>query len=95
MEDLIFQKMNGTNKCKSIENLSEKQLDQIKNQMIAYKYMIKNINIPAEVIEKISSYQYEEWEALREKTIENNQEAYEKKFQNHDLVIKIKIQNII
>ena len=89
MEDLIFQKMNGADSSKLKENSSEKQLDQIKNQMIAYKYMIKNMNIPNKVLEKISNFQYEEWETLRKKNIENNQDAYEKKFQNHDLVIKI------
>jgi hypothetical protein len=87
MEDLIFQKMSGTDSSNSKENTIEKQLDQIKNQIIAYKYMIKNINIPNEVLEKISNFQYEDWETTRQKSLENNQEIYEKKFENHDLVL--------
>lgn len=87
MEDLIFQKMSGTDISNFKENKIEIQLDQIKNQIIAYKYMIKNINIPNKVLEKISNFQYENWETLRKKSIENNFEIYEKKFQNHDLVL--------
>lgn len=80
--------MYETNNQKLLENPSIMQLDQIRNQIIAYKYMIKNINIPISVVEKISNFQYEEWETLRKKTIENCEEDYEKKFQNHDLVNK-------
>lgn len=87
MEDQYSRKMNYSGECFVPDNLLKRQLEQIKTQIIAYKYLIKNINIPIDVIEKITNFQYEEWKTLKEKSIQTNQKVLENKFENHDLVI--------
>jgi len=87
MEEVNFHKFNYSNGVHNTIDSQEKQFNQIKNQILAYKYMIKNINIPAEILEKIRTFEYENWETIREKTVEKVQETYGKRFENHDLVI--------
>lgn len=89
MEEVNFQKFNYSNGVKISNEWPEKQLNQIKNQILAYKYMLRNMNIPAEILEKIRTFEYEDWEILREKTVEKVQDTYEKRFENHDLVFKL------
>ncbi len=86
MEEVKFQKINYSNGVKNSNEWPEKQMNQIKNQILAYKYMMKNMNIPAEILEKIRTFEFDDWETLREKTVEKVQDAYEKRFENHDLV---------
>jgi len=90
MEEANIGKFNYSNGVNNTIEWPEKQLNQIKNQILAYKYMIRNMNIPTEIVENIRTYEYQDWEIIREKTVEKAQETYEKRFENHDLVIKIK-----
>ena len=84
--DEIFSKGNLTNMYDPSQGWTESQYNQLKNQIIAYKYLIRNINVPSEILEKIRSYESEEWDILKKKNIEKIQENYEKRFENHDLV---------
>lgn len=88
MEEVNIQKFNYSNGVKNSNESPEKQFNQIKNQILAYKYMIRNMNIPAEILENIRTFEYEDWEIIREKTVEKVQDTYEKRFENHDLVFK-------
>ena len=83
----IFSKGNISNTIDSSHGWTESQYNQLKNQIIAYKYLIRNQNVPSEVLEKIRSYESEEWNGLKQKNMEKIQETYEKRFENHDLVI--------
>jgi hypothetical protein len=87
MEEIKLHRFDYSNGFHNTNDWQEKQFNQIKNQILAYKYMIKNMNIPAEILEKIRTFEYENWETIREKTVEKVQETYEKRFENHDLVI--------
>jgi hypothetical protein len=57
MEGEIFSKGNLTNLCDPNDGWTESQYNQLKNQIIAYKYLIRNTNVPSEVIEKIRCYE--------------------------------------
>lgn len=86
MEEVIIQNFNYSNGINLANNWPEKQYNQIKYQIIAYKYMLKNINVPVEILEKIRTFEFEDWEIIREKSVDRFQETYEKRFENHDLV---------
>jgi len=99
MEELHIENFNYSNGSKNSNECAEKQFNQIKNQILAYKYMIRNMNIPAEILEKIRTFEYEDWEIIREKTVVKVQDTYEKRFENHDLVLNlifhlIKLKNL-
>jgi hypothetical protein len=87
MEGEIFSKGNLTNLCDPNDGWAESQYNQLKNQIIAYKYLIRNMNVPSEVLDNIRAYENEEWEKIRERNMNKVQESYEKRFENHDLVI--------
>ena len=61
-----------------------KRKDQLKMQILAYKYLIRNTSIPSEILEKIQTYEIEDWEKTRKTMMVKLQETYEKKFENHD-----------
>jgi hypothetical protein len=82
----IFSKGNLCNIVEPGQGWTESQYNQLKNQIIAYKYLIRNQNVPSEVLEKIRSYETEEWNSLKQRNMERIQETYEKRFENHDLV---------
>jgi conjugal transfer/entry exclusion protein len=99
MEEVHIENFNYSNGLKNSNECPEKQFNQIKNQILAYKYMIRNMNIPAEILEKIRTFEYEDWEIIREKTVGKVQDTYEKRFENHDLVLNlifhlIKLKNL-
>jgi hypothetical protein len=85
--DEIFTKSNLCNTAEQGQGWTESQYNQLKNQIIAYKYLIRNQNVPIDVLDKIRSYESEEWNILKQKNMEKIQENYEKRFENHDLVI--------
>ena len=41
--------------------LSEKQLFQLRQQILAYKYLIRNMQVPEEVEENVLSLSEEQW----------------------------------
>jgi hypothetical protein len=86
MEGEIFSKGNLTNLCDPNDAWTESQYNQLKNQIVAYKYLMRNMNVPSDVIEKIRSYENDEWDKIREKNMTKVQETYEKRFESHDLV---------
>ena len=67
---------------------TERQYDQLKNQIIAYKYLIRYMTVPSEIIENIRSYSPEEWEISRKKKIEAVQASYKEKFENQCFSLK-------
>jgi hypothetical protein len=82
----IFSKTNLNNDTDPVYSWTESQYNQLKNQIIAYKYLIRNQNVPVEVLDKIRSYESEEWNEIKKNNLTRVQETYEKKFENHDLV---------
>lgn len=52
------------NLIKNIEEgeWTERQYDQLKSQIIAYKYLIQNKTIPSEIVNNIRSYTPIDWE---------------------------------
>jgi len=87
MEEISFSKYNLTQTADP-NGWTESQYNQLKNQIIAYKYLVKNISPPSKVIENIQTYESEDWENTKKKMISKLQENYEKKFDNHDLNMK-------
>ena len=67
---------------------SEKQYNQLKNQIIAYKFLIRNLNVPNEIINNIRNFSLDEWEEARERKIEKVQKIYKEKFENQDFTMK-------
>lgn len=65
---------------------TESQFYQLKAQIQAYKYLIRNLYLQPEIIEKIRTYDSGEWEKTRMRLFEKIQEVYEKRFENQDLV---------
>ncbi len=67
---------------------TEKQYEQLKNQIIAYKYLIQNKTVPSEIIANIRSYSPIDWEKNKIKKIEEIQRRYKEKFENQDFTMK-------
>jgi ATP-dependent helicase STH1/SNF2 len=88
MEELIFGKSNLPNSIENGSGWTETQYEQLKNQILAYKFLVRNMPVPSEILEKIRSYEISEWERMREKNMEQIQETYEKRFKDHDLTMK-------
>lgn len=88
MEELIFGKSNLPNSLENGSGWTETQYEQLKNQILAYKFLVRNMPVPSEVLEKIRTYEISEWERMREKNMHQIQEAYEKRFKDHDLTMK-------
>ena len=88
MEECIF----GHAKldAKNIEEgeWTERQYDQLKNQIIAYKYLIQNKTVPSDIIRNIRSYSSIDWENNKIKKIEEIQKRYKEKFENQDFTMK-------
>ena len=55
---------------------TERQYDQLKNQIIAYKYLIQNKTVPSEIVHNIRSYSPIYWEKKRIEKIMNIQRRY-------------------
>ena len=88
MEELIFGKSNLPAAIEGGSGWTESQYEQLKNQILAYKFLVRNMPVPSEVLEKIRTYEISEWERMREKNMEQIQETYEKRFKDHDLTMK-------
>ena len=67
---------------------TERQYDQLKNQIIAYKYLIQNKTVPSEIVNNIRSYSPIDWEKKRIDKIIEIQRRYKEKFENQDFTMK-------
>ena len=67
---------------------TERQYDQLKNQIIAYKYLIQNKTVPSEIVNNIRSYSAIDWEKKRIEKIIEIQRRYKEKFENQDFTMK-------
>ena len=67
---------------------TERQYDQLKNQIIAYKYLIQNKTVPSEIVNNIRSYSPMDWEKKRIDKIIEIQRRYKEKFENQDFTMK-------
>ena len=67
---------------------TEQQLDQLKNQIIAYKCLLSNVPIPSQVLYNIRTYSPLEWEKQKIKQINENQKKLEEKFNGPNFTIK-------
>ena len=70
MTETIFAKTKFDINNFSQNDWTEKQYDQLKNQIIAYKYLLQNMTVPSEVVNNIRNFSPEEWELSRERQIE-------------------------
>ena len=67
---------------------TERQYDQLKNQIIAYRYLIQNKPVPSEIVNNIRSYSPIDWEKKRIEKIIDIQRRYKEKFENQDFTMK-------
>ena len=76
MEETLFANTCLSQTCESAGGWTESQYSQLKNQILAYKYLIRNMSVPSEILENIRTYEISEWEKMREKKLEKIQETY-------------------
>ena len=88
MTETIFAKTKFDINNFSQNDWTEKQYDQLKNQIIAYKYLLQNMTVPSEVVNNIRNFSPEEWELSRERQIERIHNIYKEKFENQDFSMK-------
>ena len=88
MTEKIFAKTKIDTNNFSENDWTEKQYDQLKNQIIAYKYLLQNMKVPLEVVNNIRNFSPEEWEFSRERQIERIHNIYKEKFENQDFSMK-------
>ena len=88
MEECIFGHANLDPKNIEEGDWTERQYDQLKNQIIAYRYLIDNKPVPAEVVNNIRSYSPMDWEKRRVEKIIQIQQRFKEKFENQDFTMK-------
>jgi ATP-dependent helicase STH1/SNF2 len=64
--------------------LSESQIYQIRQQILAYKMLIRNMNIPKEVERNLSGLTKEQWEAEKEKLYQRTLRYYNEKVEKDE-----------
>ena len=88
MEECIFGHANFDSKNIEEGDWTERQYDQLKAQIQAYKYLLDNKPVPSDIINNIRSYSPIDWEKRRiEKTIQI-QHRFKDKFENQDFTMK-------
>ena len=88
MEECIFGHANLDSKNIAEGDWTERQYDQLKNQIIAYRYLLDNKPVPAEVVNNIRSYSPQDWEKRRVEKIIQIQQNFKEKFENQDFTMK-------
>ena len=88
MEECIFGHANLDSKNISEGDWTERQYDQLKNQIKAYRYLIDNKPVPADVVNNIRSYSPMDWEKRRVEKIIQIQQRFKDKFENQDFTMK-------
>ena len=88
MEECIFGHANLDSKNIEEGDWTERQYDQLKNQIIAYRYLIDNKPVPAEVVNNIRSFSPMDWEKRRVEKIIQIQQRFKEKFENQDYTMK-------
>ena len=88
MEECIFGHANLDSKNIEEGDWTERQYDQLKNQIIAYRYLIDNKPVPAEVVNNIRSFSPMDWEKRRVEKIIQIQQRFKEKFENQDFTMK-------
>ena len=88
MEDCTFGYTNLDMKNIEEGEWTERQYNQLKNQIIAYKFLIQNKTVPSEIVNNIRSYSPMDWEKKRIDKIIDIQRRYKEKFENQDFTMK-------
>ena len=88
MEECIFGHANLDSKNIEEGDWTERQYDQLKNQIQAYKYLIDNKPVPSEIVNNIRSYSPIDWEKRRIEKIIQIQQRFKEKFENQDFTMK-------
>ena len=88
MEECIFGHAKLDTKNIEEGEWTERQYDQLKNQIIVYKYLIQNKTVPSEIVNNIRSYTPIDWEKKRIDKIIEIQRRYKEKFENQDFTMK-------
>ena len=88
MEECIFGHAKLDKKNIEEGEWTERQYDQLKSQIIAYKYLIQNKTIPSQIVNNIRSYTPIDWEKKRIEKIIEIQRRYKEKFENQDFTMK-------
>ena len=88
MEECIFGHANLDPKDISEGDWTERQYDQLKNQIKAYRYLIENKPVPSDVVNNIRSYSPIDWEKRRIEKIIQIQQRFKEKFENQDFTMK-------
>jgi len=88
MEECIFGHANLDTKNIEEGEWTERQYDQLKNQILAYKYLIQNLPVPSDIVNNIRTYSTADWEKKRVEKIIEIQRRYKEKFENQDFTMK-------
>ena len=88
MEECIFGHANLDTNHIQPGDWTERQYDQLKNQIKAYRYLIENKPVPADVVNNIRSYSPVDWEKRRVDKIIQIQNRFKEKFENQDFTMK-------
>ena len=67
---------------------TERQYEQLKSQILAYKYLIDNKPVPSDIVNNIRSYSPLDWEKRRIEKIVQIQHLFKEKFENQDFTMK-------
>lgn len=77
------------------ENIILGQIDQIKNQLLAHKYLIKGLKIPDDLMQKITNFENRDLSIIRQNQIDKTKIEYKKRYESHDIVNKKFLKEII
>ena len=88
MEECIFGHANLDPNQVQQGDWTERQYEQLKSQIQAYKYLIENKPVPSDIVNNIRSYSPSDWEKRRVEKIIQIQNLFKEKFENQDFTMK-------
>ena len=88
MEECIFGHANLDPNQVEQGDWTERQYEQLKSQIQAYKYLIENKPVPSDIVNNIRSYSPSDWEKRRVEKIIQIQNLFKEKFENQDFTMK-------
>ena len=88
MEECIFGHANLDPNQVEQGDWTERQYEQLKSQIQAYKYLLDNKPVPSDIVNNIRSYSPSDWEKRRVEKIIQIQNLFKEKFENQDFTMK-------
>ena len=69
--------------------MKESQIFQIRQQILAYKMLIRNMNIPRDMEKNLNSISKEQWEVEKERLFQRTLRHYNEKIEKDDELKKL------